>query len=373
MHEKDVRFLESCIKKYYFDHYDLIRAPQDTHMREFGYQKFNSGMTRHITLKSDKELRLLLMTSVPSDVYCSNARYSFPNLPMAEKDWQGADLIFDIDAKDLALPCRAQHTCRVCAECADVFLDQPQCPKCGSAKHEKRSVLCPACIGAARSEVKKLLAILTGDLAVKKEGISVYFSGNEGFHVYVSDSGYESLESRERADLVDYVMFRGAVPEAFGAKASDFARSQFPDVDERGWSGRLAREIFGSKSNKPKASKQLVSDGYLAFKKRLGDLQGVIGSRIDPNVTVDVHRIFRLGGTINSKSGLTKAPCADIDRFNPGTDSCFIDSDPVTVRASCPVEFKLKSKKFGPYAGEQVTVPKYAAAYMICKGYATTS
>ena len=53
--------------------------------REFGYQKFNGGMNRHISLKSDKELHLLLMQNKPSDVYCSNARYTFPNLPMAER------------------------------------------------------------------------------------------------------------------------------------------------------------------------------------------------------------------------------------------------------------------------------------------------
>ena len=45
----------------------------------------------------------MLMTNLPCDVFCSNGYYSFPNLPMAEKDWKEADLIFDIDAKDLNL------------------------------------------------------------------------------------------------------------------------------------------------------------------------------------------------------------------------------------------------------------------------------
>ena len=35
---------------------------------------------------------------------------TFPNLSMNEKDWKEADLIFDIDAKDLNLPCREHHT-----------------------------------------------------------------------------------------------------------------------------------------------------------------------------------------------------------------------------------------------------------------------
>ena len=64
------------------DHFDLIHVPENPNQREFGFQKFNSGMNRHISLKTDKELHLLLMQKVPSDVYVSTACYSIPNLPM---------------------------------------------------------------------------------------------------------------------------------------------------------------------------------------------------------------------------------------------------------------------------------------------------
>ena len=94
MNEIDIKFLEDSFKKYYFNHFDLISTPQRTSEREFGYQKFNSGMFRHISLKDDKELHLLFMQNIPSDVYCSNAYYSFPTSPMNEKDWKEADLIF---------------------------------------------------------------------------------------------------------------------------------------------------------------------------------------------------------------------------------------------------------------------------------------
>jgi len=372
MLEKDSRLLEESFKKLYFEHFDLIHTPKNPEMREFGYQKLNSGMNRHISLKSDKELHLLLMTQIPSDVYCSNARYSFPNLPMAEKDWQDAELIFDIDAKDLNLPCRVHHTCKKCTQCGNVFANSDQCNQCNGTKFETTSLLCTECISAAKNEVKKLTSILTVDLGIKKEDIAVYFSGNEGFHMYVSNSNYEKLDSRQRADLVDYVMLKGAMPETFGAKYN-FAKSQFADIDDRGWLGRVSKQIFGSKSNKPKLSKQLISEGYQAFKKRLETVQIEIGAHVDPNVTIDVHRIFRLGGTINSKSGLTKTLCSDLAKFNPGQDACFIDDDKVTVTANCPVEFRLKSKKFGPYHNEQLTVPKYAAVYMICKGCATVT
>ena len=129
MKETDIKFLESAFKKYYFEQFDLIRVPERTSEREFGYQKFNSGMTRHISVKDDKELHLLLMQNVPSDVYCSNAYYSFPNLPMNEKDWKEADLIFDIDAKDLNLSCRSNHTLSVCNECHEISNNSEKCSK----------------------------------------------------------------------------------------------------------------------------------------------------------------------------------------------------------------------------------------------------
>jgi len=371
MHEKNTKFLEEAFKKYYFDHFDLIHTPKNPEMREFGYQKFNSGMTRHISLRSDKELHLLLMKNIPSDVYCSNARYSFPNLPMAEKDWQNADLIFDIDAKDLHLPCRPSHTIKKCTACNEVFANADSCPKCHAAKFDSVSVLCNDCIAGAKKELDKLIAILTDDLGIPHQNITVYFSGNEGFHVHVT-SEYENLDSRHRAELVDYLTFRSAIPDTFGAR-NNFAKSVFPDLDEKGWSGRVSKKIFGAKSNKAKISKEIISEGYFAFKKRLESIQKEIGAQIDPNVTIDVHRIFRLGGTINSKSGLTKILCTDITKFNPGLDACFIDDQPVTILADCSVSFKLKNKKFGPYHKEQVSVPKYAAVYMICKGCATIS
>jgi DNA primase small subunit len=369
MLEKDSKFLEECFKKYYFDHFNLIHTPKNPEMREFGYQKFNSGMTRHISLKSDKELHLLLMKNVPSDVYCSNARYSFPNLPMAEKDWQNADLIFDIDAKDLHLPCRQSHTAKKCNACSYVFNNSDSCPECNATKFDSISVLCNDCIAGAKKEVLKLLTILVEDFGIAKENITVYYSGNEGFHVHVVSPEYEKLDSRHRAELVDYLTFKGAIPETFGAR-TNFAKSVFSDLDDKGWLGRVSKAIFSSKSNKLKISKQIISEGYPAFKKRLESLQGQIGVKVDPNVTIDVHRIFRLGGTINSKSGLTKITCADIAKFNPGVDACFIDDDEVAVLANCPVSFKLKNKKFGPYHKEQLSVPKYAAVYMICKGCA---
>jgi len=367
MKETDIKFVEDSFKKYYFEHFDLIRVPERTSEREFGYQKFNSGMIRHISIKSDKELHLLFMQNIPSDVYCSNAYYSFPNLPMNEKDWKEADLIFDIDAKDLNLSCRANHTVSICNECNGVSKNSVQCLNCNSSKLEKKSLPCKNCIDASKIEVSKLSQVLIDDLAVIPENIHVYFSGNEGFHVYVYNSQFQQIGSRERSELVDYIMFRGIIPETFGMRKFKPDRSLLPDFDQKGWRGRFSKHIFGSKSKRSKIISELISSGYSSFQKILDDTSENIGVKIDPNVTMDIHRIFRLPGSINSKSGLTKLYCENLSKFDPYVEASFLNNDSIEIIANCPIQFSLKNKKFGPYNNEKVTIPTFAAVYMICK------
>ena len=86
----------------------------------------------------------------------------------------------------------------------------------------------------------------------------------------------------------------------------------------------------------------------------------------------NIHRIFRLPGSINSKSGLCKIECASLDTFDPYVDACLLDDTNVEIYANCPIKFKLKNKNFGPYQNEKITIPRFAAVYMICKGFATS-
>jgi len=370
MLEKNINFVEAALKEYYFSNFELIHVPSRTSEREFGYQKFNSGMIRHLTIKNDKDLHLLLMTQVPSDVYCSNACYSFPNLPMSEKDWKEAELIFDIDAKDLKLDCRKNHTCFKCNLCQNINEQSSKCTKCNSDKFDVISVACQNCISEAKKEVQKLIQILTEDLAINKEKILIYFSGNEGFHVHVENSEYQTLDSRERADLADYIMFNGIMPETFGINRQSSSKTSLPDIGEKGWRGRIAKEIFGSKSKRPKIIQEILLGGHSVLQSKLEEMRHTIGVRIDPKVTMDVHRIFRLGGSINSKSGLSKILCKDLENFDPFSDACLLDDKKVEILANCPVSFELKNKKYGPYLNETISVPKHTAVYMICKGLA---
>ncbi len=281
-------------------------------------------------------------------------------------------LIFDVDAKDLHLDCRKDHSCIKCQECENVSKTQSTCPNCSSNKLDEKSLTCIKCISAAKNEVTKLSNILTKDFDIPEKNIQVFFSGNEGFHVYVSKSQFQKLGSRERSELVDYLMFRGAIPETFGMKRSNPERSSFPEIGEGGWRGQVSKQIFVPKTRRSKIIKEIKSNGYIQFQKRLENLQQTIGLKIDPSVTTDIHRIFRLPGSINSKSGLSKVFCNNLEKFNPYLDACFIDDEKTEVFANCPITFTLKNKKFGPYQKEKVSIPKFAAIYLICKGFANS-
>lgn len=367
MTEKEAKFLEGAFKRYYFEHFEMLGIPDRITEREFGFQRFDSGMIRHISLKTDRELKLLLMKEVPSDVYCSCACYTFPSMPMKEKDWKEADLIFDIDAKDLNLGCRADHTISVCGKCGRTSAQTGSCSACGSTGLETKSLPCRKCIAASKEQVRRLSDMLVRDFAAEPDAIQVYFSGNEGFHVHVSNSQFQQCGSKERAELVDYIMLNGAIPETFGMRKQKPRRDSFPDFGQWGWQDRFARAVYGSKSNRPKEITRLVQAGYASFPQTIAAVSERMGARIDPNVTVDIHRIFRLPGSLNSKSGLAKMHCTNLDSFDPYVDASFLVTDKVEVRADCPVRFALRKRGFGPYKDETVEVPMYAAAYMICK------
>ena len=113
--------------------------------------------------------------------------------------------------------------------------------------------------------------------------------------------------------------------------------------------------------------------GQVAYQQKLEEMKNSIGVKIDSNVTSDIHRIFRLEGSLNSKSGLVKLACEDIEKFNPYTEACLIGDKPVEIWASSPIKFKLKNTTFGPYTNEKISVPKYAAVYMMCKGIASST
>lgn len=374
--------VKAAFREYYFKQ-KLVETPDNIEQREFGYSQFDiPGMVRHLSFKSAGELVALLVKEVPSDVYCSNALYRFPTLSMQEKQWQGADLIFDIDGKDLHLPCVPSHSYPICSNCGRVsppFEKEYTCPACHGNKVDYASIPCNKCVEGSKKEVIKLVEFLTHDLGISKENIRIYFSGNNGFHCHINDGSYRPLSSQARSDLVGYLAGVGLMPESVGVRKSphsNFAFVKFPRSGlDYGWRRRVAEELDISASSTIRLT-NLVREkgGYSDFKAELERITRQMGIRIDPQVTTDVHRVFRLPGTLNSKSGLAKVRCdlCSLNSFDPFSDACLLGSTKVQVKMKTHTKARLKGQTFN-ISKERAELPAFAAVYFICKGLAETA
>lgn len=353
MNDADAVFMDNLMRAYYHNRYQMIEPPSDIRKREFGVVRAGGRVERHMSVKDEKALYLMLLREHPLEVFASCARYTFPEQrPMDDKDWQGSDLVFDIDAKDLNPECRRRHVLSACGTCC-----RPAGCGCGSTMADA-SMPCSICIEAAKTETIRLLGVLEKDFGIT--GAVVHYSGNEGFHVVVEGGWPASLGRRERSDLADYMLATSLMPKTVGITEHTDCP---PSVDEWGIRGRFAAAAGLAGTASVAKARELAGDpeSFRAAARRAS-------VRIDPVVTGDKTRVFRLAGSINGKSGLAKVRVRDLDAFDPYEEAVVLPDDPVTVTAHCP-KFVLGGCDIGPCAGE-ATVPTYAAVWLICKGLA---
>ena len=379
---KTISIIKKAFREYYFKQSNAIEEPPKMELREFGFMQFGqTGMLRHLSFKNMKELYAMLVRETPSDVYCSNAYYQFPaQQPMQEKKWLGADLIFDIDGKDIEMPCVPSHSYPLCMKCSSILPPQVDerklysCSSCGYIKADYISLPCSKCMDGSKKEARRLIELLMGDLGIDQSNLYTYFSGNNGFHIHIKDDAYSPLDAQARSDLVGYLSGTGLMSESIGVRRSnteDLFFIKFPRSGlEYGWRKRIADKLKIDTSSAIKL-KSIVKQrgGYLAFKLELDRMAKEMVIRIDPQVTTDVHRVFRMPGTLNSKSGLAKARCDDIYSFDPFVDACVLGDGKVSVRLKAPVRFKLMGRSFN-ISKESAEMPAYAAVYLMCKGLA---
>ncbi len=344
--EKTTAFLRKAFREHYFKHHGDVEIPTMIEGREFGYIPFGKGMVRHLSYKSSGELAADLVKQAPSSVFCSNGVYSNPTLSMDEKGWKDAELIFDIDASSIPTACRTKHSFWACKTCGKIIrlAERPaRCPKCEGTNTAQLHWSCSECLAATKDHVFRLIEFLTKDFGVSPTGIKVYFSGNRGYHLSVEDERFEAMDSAARAEVANYIKGAGLVRP----QSSDHASSG-------GW---LERVTTSSASN----------DGQ---PQRLETVVNAFSSRIDESVTTDIHRIFRMPGTLHGNSGLLKMRVHDLDGFRPEYDPVVLGDEEVTLSVQGSPVFSLKGNTFGPYSSEEPILPMYAAVYLMTKGLA---
>ena len=375
MDENSTLILRRYFKEYYFKNSSRIKAPAGMESREFGYFPFGGGMVRHLSFKDIGTLRALLVKEAPAGVYCSNSLYHDPTFEMHKKAWIRAELIFDIDADLLKMPCKKQHDIWQCKQCGrkEFGLRPETCPTCKGNRLLELSWACPTCIEGTKKETFKLLEFLESDFGIDGSQIHVAFSGNAGYHILVTGSALEEMDRHGRSELADYLTATGMIVGGF--------KSERLALDDPGWRGRIARYI----RNLPPNSPPFKSDDYSRrLQELLNDIDDTKANefllnaakensvRIDAMVTTDIHRIFRMSETLNQKTGLVKRECQDLSSFDPLTEPIALKerSDLVDIQIDLCPKISLGGNSYGPFKNETKKLPMYVAVYLIAKGAA---
>lgn len=363
--------------------------------REFGFmwigQKF---FLRHTAMRSRADVQRLLVERAPAHAYYSLAYYTKPDAPtMKEKEWLGADLVFDLDADHL--------------ENADKMTFEEQ-------------------LAAVKREAVKLLhEFVLGDLGFDAESVRVVFSGGRGYHIHVDDPRVHKLGSAERREIVDHVTGLGLDPARFRRETTtdrrEFAghvsrkkRVELPPADSAGWGGRITRVTHSALAQiaalPPEEAKDRLTDIQGVGPKRAEQFLAALGRRdasghnlldrlrdgdaspvldalgeraladatvravndskgeADEPVTADVKRLIRLPGTLHGKTGLrvTVIETDQLAGFDPLRDAVGFGEEPVEVVVSKPERLEAWPETHDLAAGPQ-TLPLRAAMFHVLR------
>lgn len=388
-------FLVSKFREYYLA--ASLEVPPGLEAREWGFLFFDdSGMRRHKSFLSRSEVADWVRSMVPRHVYHSAAYYQRPGAPtMKEKLWQGADLIFDLDA---------DHLRRAPKSYGDM-------------------------LAMVKRETQKLLDFLLSDFGFSKDSLSVVFSGGRGYHIHIRDSRVLTLGSDERREIVDYLSGRGLAMDRFiheapmegGWGRDDARRLVAPAAQAPGWGGRINRAILAfvehlrsldekeavmilsrSKGIGPKKAtsfyrsilapgvpEELLRGNLDLFRGSAGiwklvlveclDSEGVkVGFNLDEErgetdepVTADVRRLIRCPGSLHGGSGFRVTPLtlSSLEDFDPLEDAVIFGDDPVTVEVLKPFTTQMCNETYRLTEGP-AEVPLHAAVFLMARGVA---
>jgi len=359
-------------------------APPAADRREWGYIPWTEGsgtsMVRHRSLLELGKLDAFLARQRPQHVYFSAGRYRDPGAPtMGEKDWQGSDLVFDLDADHLPTV-------------------DPEADSYGEM------------LAACKASLHRLLAFLLDDFAF--EDLQVVFSGGRGYHVHVRDLAVLELDRGARREIVDYVRGIGVefddVVETTQRRRGVNARVLKTDG---GWGRRAHRRLLefaddlaAMEDNDAMARLQSFDDiGSVRAETILGVIRedraaleagdverggqairllaerlfqratDADSAAIDEPVTTDTHRLIRLPGSLHGGTALQVTPVdrGQLDDFDPLVDAVptpFTDHE-ITIRGDGGPPIELGGETFTVPAGE-TRLPEFAANFLMARGRA---
>ena len=386
--KESLEFLKNTFKKYYKQ--NKIEMPDRFGRREYAFVFFGGkGMMRHIGFEKKTYFINFLKEKTPGHAYYSSAYYQKPNAPtMQEKNWMGAELIFDLDSDHI-----------------------PDAKKLSYVDQLK----------IVKKEFYKLVNdFLLNDFGFNKRYVVLYFSGGRGYHCHVKDPKILGLDSNERREIVDYItgrdlkdnlVFHEHVTKTIqidGRTVPSGKTLKMPTPDEPGWRGRISRGIieiideikksdnpieklkeYGVKHNDAEKLLEDLSDervrrikeGRLDQSKTIRKFflnnalrktaVSISAGETDEPVTCDVKRLIRLPGSLHAKTGfkVVKIPLNKLNDFNPLRDAVVLPVDPIKVNLNKSFSLKIKNEEFNLKSGEQ-ELPTFLAVFLVGRNLA---
>ncbi len=366
-------FLHKSFSRYYRD--ARVELPPQLMRREWAFILFDSAypklvMRRHKAFGSQRELLAHISATSPAHAYYSTACYTYPSATrMQDKQWKGADLIFDLDADTLGSGT---------ANAYDAVLEQ------------------------VKNETIKLLDFLVRDFNFDPSDMTIAFSGGRGYHVHLRNSKVVQLGSHERREIANYLTGTGLEAEYVLAQLGLVQQLSDATCWERRITHWIAHYFEHLKTiNEDDAIKELSAVKYVGTKRAkdtIGALsEGLsahslinskllpppawkiivrmavlsIAARIDVPVTADIKRLIRLPTSLHGGSGLRVTPLAidELHDFAPLTDAvAFTDRlVPVTILAPTVTQLKGETIKVDQSTTE---LPEHTAIYLMARGFA---
>tara|TARA_Y100000310_G_scaffold159054_1_gene158490 strand:- start:2226 stop:3461 length:1236 start_codon:yes stop_codon:yes gene_type:complete len=402
-------YLRGILRDYYKS-VEVTSVP-DISSREFGFGEFGKKISsRHLAFSDNSQLNSFLRERTPFYISYSNAHYEFPDArPMEKKIMLGADLIYEFDADDIETECKLLHDSWECKSCnVKGKGNVERCDKCGSGVKVEEWV-CPECVGETKKQTQTLLKLLENDFAFT-EGISINFSGSKGFHVHIRGDNVQSLSKAARLELLDYITATNLDLKSLGFVYSPKKVFHCPKKSKAmGWSKKLLDGVENllAEGNISKISamasrdKHNVTEGTV--KKLLKEKQSIISGmergfllslpglkadrfwesvlnyiaeeqtlEVDRQTSIDINKIIRVPNTIHGSTGLNAMELSgeELPSFDALKESVVLSDEEVKLMNVSAPKFYVKGNWFGPFIKEEVSLPKYAAFYLLSRGNA---
>jgi|TARA_Y100000996_G_scaffold215192_1_gene168939 DNA primase small subunit len=378
-------YLKTKFQEYY-QNAEITLPPRFT-SREWGFLNWKGGiMNRHVNFRSIKEVNDYLARVAPAHCYHSVAYYKDPSKnTMIDKEWQGADLIFDLDADHLP-------------EMEDV---------------KKGKIPFSKLMDYIREQTYRLVVdVLLGDFGLSENDLLITFSGGRGYHVHVRTPDVLTLPSGARREIADYLTGKGLdlnkilIDAGYtkeypirgkGLERKNIPFSKLPKNNSKGWQGIISRfinykldELRNMEKEKRKTELKIIgiqkkglnlkNDNEKAF-NNLPEFSKKIFVRFalketaihpDEPVTGDIHRLIRLPGSLHGGSGLkvTTMDSKQLENFDPMKDALAFGNNNVRIRSIVKHPVTMGDGLATLKPESVVDMPEMAAIYFMARKWA---